>query len=63
MTDEEFPTLTEAHVVSEGPVQYDVLVEYAREVGIQPTTEGRVRWQDRTDIEQPGPPHTATEEE
>jgi 2',3'-cyclic-nucleotide 2'-phosphodiesterase (5'-nucleotidase family) len=63
VTDEEFPTLTEAHVVSEGPVQYDVLVEYAREVGIQPTTEGRVRWQDRTDIEQPGPPHTATEEE
>ncbi|MFC7115282.1 5'-nucleotidase C-terminal domain-containing protein [Natronoarchaeum sp. GCM10025703] len=63
VTDEEFPTLTEAHVVSEGPVQYDVLVEYAGEVGIQPSMEGRIRWHDRADTGQAAPPNMAGGEE
>ncbi len=44
VTEYEFPTLSESHVVSEGPVQYDVLVEYAQDVGIDPSVEGRIRW-------------------
>ncbi|MCL9813800.1 bifunctional metallophosphatase/5'-nucleotidase [Natranaeroarchaeum aerophilus] len=46
VTDHEFPTLSEGHVVSEGPIQYDVLVEYARDVGIDPSIDGRIRWSD-----------------
>jgi len=43
-TDHEFPTLTEAHEVDRGALQYDVLVDYAREHGIDPELEGRVRF-------------------
>ncbi|WP_238479840.1 bifunctional metallophosphatase/5'-nucleotidase [Natranaeroarchaeum sulfidigenes] len=46
VTEYEFPTLSETHVVSEGPVQYDVLVEYARNMGIDPSIDGRIRWSD-----------------
>lgn len=45
VTDHEFPTLSERHVVSEGPIQYDVIVEYARQTGIDPTIDGRIHWQ------------------
>lgn len=45
-TDYEFPSLDAEHVVAEGPVQYDVLVEYARETGISPSVDGRIRWHD-----------------
>ena len=39
----EFPTLTADHVVERGPCQYDAIVTYARECGIDPTIEGRIR--------------------
>jgi 2',3'-cyclic-nucleotide 2'-phosphodiesterase (5'-nucleotidase family) len=42
-TDDEFPTLDERHRVEEGGVQWQVLVDYAREVGVAPAVEGRVR--------------------
>ncbi|UPV74324.1 5'-nucleotidase C-terminal domain-containing protein [Halorussus limi] len=41
-TDDEFPSLREAHRVETAGVQYDVLVEYARENGVAPELEGRV---------------------
>ncbi|WP_158056435.1 bifunctional metallophosphatase/5'-nucleotidase [Halorussus halophilus] len=41
-TDDEFPSLREDHRVSRGGIQYEVLVEYARETGIDPTLDGRV---------------------
>jgi 2',3'-cyclic-nucleotide 2'-phosphodiesterase (5'-nucleotidase family) len=43
-TDHEFPSLTEAHRVERGDLQYDVLVDYAREHGIDPELEGRVQF-------------------
>jgi 2',3'-cyclic-nucleotide 2'-phosphodiesterase (5'-nucleotidase family) len=43
-TDHEFPTLEESHGVERGDLQYDVLVEYARERGIAPEIEGRIRF-------------------
>ena len=42
-TDDEFPSLRESQRVSRGGIQYEVLVDYAREVGIDPRREGRVR--------------------
>ncbi|MFB6090553.1 MAG: bifunctional UDP-sugar hydrolase/5'-nucleotidase [Halobellus sp.] len=42
-TDHEFPTLTERHRAGEGDIQFEVLAAYAREFGIDPSVEGRVR--------------------
>ncbi|WP_276282111.1 bifunctional metallophosphatase/5'-nucleotidase [Halorussus caseinilyticus] len=41
-TDDEFPSLRESHRVATAGVQYEVLVEYARETGVDPEIEGRV---------------------
>ncbi|RBI64067.1 bifunctional metallophosphatase/5'-nucleotidase [halophilic archaeon] len=41
-TDDEFPAIEESQRVATGDVQYEVLVEYARETGIGPSVEGRV---------------------
>ncbi|WP_115863617.1 bifunctional metallophosphatase/5'-nucleotidase [Halorussus litoreus] len=41
-TDDEFPTLRESQRVAEAGIQYDVLVEYARETGLDPAIEGRI---------------------
>ncbi|WP_135830116.1 bifunctional metallophosphatase/5'-nucleotidase [Halorussus halobius] len=41
-TDDEFPSLREAHRVAEAGIQYEVLVEYAREAGLAPELEGRI---------------------
>ncbi|PSP76342.1 bifunctional metallophosphatase/5'-nucleotidase [Halobacteriales archaeon QS_1_68_20] len=41
-TDDEFPTLDEHHRERRHGVQYDVLVEYARETGLATSLEGRV---------------------
>lgn len=41
-TDSEFPTLDWSHLVERLDVQYDVLADYAREVGIAPSLEGRI---------------------
>ena len=38
----EFPTLTERHLVERLEPQYEVLVEYARSVGVDPSLEGRI---------------------
>jgi 2',3'-cyclic-nucleotide 2'-phosphodiesterase/3'-nucleotidase len=38
----EFPVLTESHRVETDRLQYEVLAEYARTVGLDPTVEGRV---------------------
>lgn len=62
ITDHEFPTLEEDHVVSEGAPQYDVLVEYARSVGIDPSLDGRIH---RIDSDSPyasGPIGTQSDE-
>jgi 2',3'-cyclic-nucleotide 2'-phosphodiesterase (5'-nucleotidase family) len=40
--DTEFPTLAEASVVDRLDTQYEVLIEYARAVGIDPEREGRI---------------------
>jgi len=42
-SDHEFPTLAERHRSREGPIQHEALAAYARETGIDPETEGRVR--------------------
>ncbi|SNZ04300.1 2',3'-cyclic-nucleotide 2'-phosphodiesterase/5'-or 3'-nucleotidase, 5'-nucleotidase family [Natronoarchaeum philippinense] len=42
-TDHEFPALDASHRVETLDIQYDVLVEYARERGVDPAIEGRVR--------------------
>ena len=42
-TDHEFPVLTDTHRVKTLGTQYEVLAEYARECGIDPRIEGRVR--------------------
>jgi 2',3'-cyclic-nucleotide 2'-phosphodiesterase (5'-nucleotidase family) len=41
-TDDEFPSLEEGHRVSTAGIQYEVLVEYARETGIAPEIEDRI---------------------
>jgi UDP-sugar diphosphatase len=41
-TGHEFPTLRERHRTGEGDLQFEVLAEYARAVGIDPTVEGRI---------------------
>jgi 2',3'-cyclic-nucleotide 2'-phosphodiesterase (5'-nucleotidase family) len=41
-TDAEFPTLSDAGVIERLDTQYEILVEYAREVGIDPEIEGRI---------------------
>jgi 2',3'-cyclic-nucleotide 2'-phosphodiesterase (5'-nucleotidase family) len=42
-SDHEFPTLSERHRVAEGDIQYEVLAAFAREHGIDPQIEGRIR--------------------
>jgi len=42
ITDLEFPTLTESHAVERSDLQYEVVVEYAREHGIDASLEGRL---------------------
>ncbi|WP_327052337.1 bifunctional metallophosphatase/5'-nucleotidase [Halomicrococcus gelatinilyticus] len=41
-TDDEFPAIEESQRVSTGRVQYETLVEYARETGIDPSVEDRI---------------------
>ena len=41
-TDVEFPTLTRDHIVERLDIQYEVLIEYADVVGIDPTLEERI---------------------
>lgn len=41
-TDNEFPTLERAHEIDRTDVQYEVVTDYAREVGIDPTLDGRI---------------------
>ncbi len=41
-TNQEFPALHEEHRVETDDVQYEVLVDYAREFGIDPEIEGRI---------------------
>jgi 2',3'-cyclic-nucleotide 2'-phosphodiesterase (5'-nucleotidase family) len=41
-TDAEFPTLTDAKRIATLDIQYDILAEYAREVGVAPQLEGRI---------------------
>jgi 2',3'-cyclic-nucleotide 2'-phosphodiesterase (5'-nucleotidase family) len=41
-SDHEFPAIDESHLVEEGPIQYEALETYARETGIDPSTEGRI---------------------
>ncbi|WP_128475833.1 bifunctional metallophosphatase/5'-nucleotidase [Halorussus pelagicus] len=41
-TDDEFPSLREDHRVSTAGIQYEVLVEYARETAIAPELDGRI---------------------
>mgnify|MGYP000733482734 CR=1 FL=1 len=41
-TDDEFPSLRESQRVAEAGIQYDVLVEYARETGVAPEIEERI---------------------
>jgi 2',3'-cyclic-nucleotide 2'-phosphodiesterase (5'-nucleotidase family) len=45
-TDHEFPALTRDHRVERGDVQYEVLAAYAREQGLDPELDGRIRWAD-----------------
>ncbi|WP_459193903.1 bifunctional metallophosphatase/5'-nucleotidase [Halosimplex sp. J119] len=42
ITDLEFPTLTEDHAVERDDLQYEVVVEYARDQGIDAPLEGRI---------------------
>jgi 2',3'-cyclic-nucleotide 2'-phosphodiesterase (5'-nucleotidase family) len=42
-SDHEFPTLTNRHRVGEGDIQFEILIEYAREQGIDVAIEGRVQ--------------------
>ena len=41
-TDAEFPTLSDARPIERLDTQYEILVGYAREVGIDPDVEGRI---------------------
>jgi 2',3'-cyclic-nucleotide 2'-phosphodiesterase (5'-nucleotidase family) len=40
--DAEFPTLSRANVLEQLDIQYEILIEYARAVGIEPEVEGRI---------------------
>lgn len=40
---QEFPTLEDRHRVADGPTQYDTLIDYVRENGLDSQVEGRVR--------------------
>jgi 2',3'-cyclic-nucleotide 2'-phosphodiesterase (5'-nucleotidase family) len=42
-SDDEFPSLGERHRVEAGPVQYEALTAYARDRGLDPAVEGRIR--------------------
>ncbi|WP_436931213.1 bifunctional metallophosphatase/5'-nucleotidase [Halosimplex halobium] len=42
VTDLEFPTLTEDHAVERHGLQYEIIVEYAREHGLDAPLEGRI---------------------
>ena len=42
-TDHEFPVLTEDHLVERLDVQYEALTAYARQAGIDPALDGRLR--------------------
>jgi len=42
-SDHEFPTLTNRHRVDEGGIQFEILIEYAREQGVDVAVEGRVK--------------------
>ncbi|WP_048075162.1 bifunctional UDP-sugar hydrolase/5'-nucleotidase [Haloquadratum walsbyi] len=42
-SDHEFPTLSNRHRVGEGDIQFEVLIEYVRERGIDAAMEGRVQ--------------------
>ncbi|WP_436924654.1 bifunctional metallophosphatase/5'-nucleotidase [Halosimplex amylolyticum] len=42
ITDLEFPTLTEDHAVEHDDLQYEVVVDYARECGIDAPLDGRI---------------------
>jgi 2',3'-cyclic-nucleotide 2'-phosphodiesterase (5'-nucleotidase family) len=42
-TDVEFPTLTEDHRIERLDTQYEILIEYAATVGIDPVLEGRIQ--------------------
>ncbi|RYJ14567.1 bifunctional metallophosphatase/5'-nucleotidase [Halogeometricum borinquense] len=42
-TDHEFPTIEAHHRAAEGDIQYEVLADYAREVGITSETDGRIQ--------------------
>lgn len=41
-SDHEFPAIDESHLVETGPIQYEALANYAREIGIDPSIEGRI---------------------
>ena len=41
-TDVEFPTISEEHVIERLDTQYELLIEYARTVGIEPSLDGRI---------------------
>lgn len=41
-SDHEFPAIDERHLVEEGPIQYEALVDFARAEGIDPAVEGRI---------------------
>ncbi|SFG40571.1 2',3'-cyclic-nucleotide 2'-phosphodiesterase/5'-or 3'-nucleotidase, 5'-nucleotidase family [Halopelagius inordinatus] len=42
-SDHEFPTIDESHRAGEGDILHDVLAAYARECGVDPEIEGRMR--------------------
>jgi 2',3'-cyclic-nucleotide 2'-phosphodiesterase (5'-nucleotidase family) len=41
-TNVEFPTLTHEHVIERLDTQYEILIQYARTVGVEPIVEGRI---------------------
>ncbi|SFR60889.1 bifunctional metallophosphatase/5'-nucleotidase [Halogeometricum limi] len=41
-TDHEFPTIEARHRAAEGDIQYEVLADYARAVGVRSETDGRI---------------------
>jgi 2',3'-cyclic-nucleotide 2'-phosphodiesterase (5'-nucleotidase family) len=48
-TGQEFPSLNRGEVVGTHDLQYEVLAEYARSEGVDPTVEGRIRRVDRAE--------------
>ncbi len=47
-SDHEFPTLRQRHRIGEADIQYEVLADYARAHGIDPSIEGRIEIRGRT---------------